>query len=77
MEFVKTAFGKKFPYKDIDLTWVGDFNPQMMRFQEQIGGTIYKTHVTYRLLFDEEKQKNEFSRCPKMGESKQTVIKTF
>jgi hypothetical protein len=44
----------------------------MMRFQEQIGGKIYKTHATYRLLFDEEKQKNEFSRCPKMGK-KQTA----
>jgi hypothetical protein len=75
MEFTKTAFGKKFPYKDIDLTWIGDFNPLMMRFQEQIGGEIYKTHITYRLLFDEEKQKNEFLRCPKIGNSKkQTVI---
>jgi GNAT superfamily N-acetyltransferase len=67
MAFAETAFGRKFPYKDIDLTWVGDFNPLMMRFQEQIGGKIYKTHATYRLLFDEEKQKNEFKRCPKMG----------
>ncbi|MDR0603599.1 MAG: hypothetical protein LBG80_04765, partial [Bacteroidales bacterium] len=31
MEFAQTAFGKNFPYKDIDLTWVGDFNPVMMR----------------------------------------------
>jgi hypothetical protein len=72
MEFAKTAFTKSFPYKDIDLTWIGDFNPVMMRFQEQIGGKVYKTHATYRLLFDEEKQRNEFSRCPKMGKSKKT-----
>ncbi|MDR1886748.1 MAG: hypothetical protein LBQ70_02425 [Prevotellaceae bacterium] len=70
MEFAKTAFDKNFPYRDIDLTWVGDFNPLMMRFQEQIGGKIYKTHATYRLLFDEEKQNNEFKRCPKMGKSR-------
>ena len=67
MEFAKTAFSPDFPYKDIDLTWVGDFNPLMMRFQEQIGGKIYKTHATYRLLFDPEKQANEFKRCPRMG----------
>jgi GNAT superfamily N-acetyltransferase len=66
-KFSEMAFKKDFPYKDIDLTWVGDFNPVMMRFQQQIGGTIYKTHVTYRLLFDSEKQANEFERCPKMG----------
>jgi GNAT superfamily N-acetyltransferase len=67
MEFAKIAFSKNFPYKDIDLTWIGDFNPLMMRFQEQIGGKIYKTHATYRLLFNEERQKNGFSRCPKTG----------
>jgi hypothetical protein len=68
MEFVKTTFDKKFPYKDIDLTWVGDFNLPMIHFQEQIGSKIYKIHGIYRLLFDEEKQKNEFKRYPKMGE---------
>lgn len=70
MEFAKTAFNKNFPYKDIDLTWVGDFNPLMMRFQEQIGGRIYKTHATYRLLFDKEKQENGFTRCPRMGKER-------
>jgi hypothetical protein len=72
MEFAKTAFSKHFQYKDIDLTWIGDFNPLMMRFQEQIGGKVHKTHATYRLLFDDEKQKNEFSRCSKIGSSKKT-----
>ncbi|MDR2563417.1 MAG: hypothetical protein LBC98_05675 [Prevotellaceae bacterium] len=71
MEFAKTAFKPGFQYKDIDLTWVGDFNPLMMRFQEQIGGKIYKTHVTYRLLFDSEKQANEFKRCPRMGRTRE------
>ncbi|MDR3365630.1 MAG: hypothetical protein LBO71_01485 [Prevotellaceae bacterium] len=66
MEFAKVAFSKGFPYKDIDLTWVGDFNPLMMRFQQQLGGKIYKTHATYRLLFDKEKQEKNFKRCPRM-----------
>lgn len=66
MKFAQVAFADKFPYKDIDLTWVGDFNPLMMRFQQHLGGTIYKTHATYRLLFDREKQEKEFKRCPSM-----------
>ncbi len=66
MEFAKTAFAKNFPYKDLDLTWVGDFNPVMMRFQQQLGATVYKIHATYRLLFDKEKQEKEFKRCPRM-----------
>lgn len=70
MAFAEVAFRKDFPYKDIDLTWVGDFNPLMMRFQEQIGGKIHRTHVTYRLLFDAEKQANEFKRCPRMGKER-------
>ena len=75
MEFAKVAFSNGFQYKDIDLTWVGDFNPLMMRFQEQIGGKIYKTHATYRLLFDDEKQEKGFKRCPRIGkERKQEKI---
>jgi len=76
MAFAETAFGKNFPYKDIDLTWVGDFNPLMMRFQEQIGGRVYKTHATYRLLFDKEKQENEFKRCPRMGKERKQKQET-
>ncbi|MFN8310135.1 MAG: hypothetical protein U0T73_09250 [Chitinophagales bacterium] len=35
----------------IELTWIGDFNPKMMRTCETVGGKIMKTHVTYRKLF--------------------------
>lgn len=69
-KFTELAFKKDFPYKDIDLTWVGDFNPAMMRFQQQVGGSVYKTHATYRLLFDEYKQEHEFKRYPRMGKEK-------
>lgn len=67
MKFAEKVFAKGFPYKDVERTWVGDFNPVMMRFQEQIGGKVYKTHITYRLLFDPDKQANEFQRAPRMG----------
>lgn len=40
------------PYEELQMNWIGDFNPKMMRVAEQIGATIYKTHHTYRYLFD-------------------------
>ncbi|HZK08266.1 MAG TPA: hypothetical protein VFC92_08705 [Bacteroidales bacterium] len=44
-----------FKYKDLQMNWIGDFNPSMMKVVEQIGANIAKTHVTYRFLFDREK----------------------
>lgn len=57
----KMAWKKGFPYKDIEMNWIGDFNPKMMRVVEHIGGEILKTHITYRKLFDDTK---EFRRAP-------------
>lgn len=57
----KLAWKKGFPYKDIEMNWIGDFNPKMMRVAENIGSRIYKTHITYRKLFDETR---EFERAP-------------
>ena len=39
-------------YKEIELSWVGDYNPRMRKIYEQIGGVHKKTHVTYRYLLD-------------------------
>ena len=39
-------------WRDIELTWIGDFNPKMMRVAENLGSDIIKTHATYRYLFD-------------------------
>ncbi|WP_207429491.1 hypothetical protein [Pedobacter sp. SYSU D00535] len=57
------AFRDKVPYNDIQMNWIGDFNPRMMAVAEQIGAEIYKTHHTYRYLFDREK---EFERHPEI-----------
>lgn len=46
---------ESFPYKTIEMNWIGDFNPKMMRVCEQLNATIYKTHHTYRYLFDRTK----------------------
>lgn len=45
-----------FQYKTIEMNWIGDFNPKMMRVCEQLLADIYKTHHTYRYLFDREKE---------------------
>lgn len=47
---------KSIPYVDLQMNWIGDFNPKMMHLVEQIGGRIYKTHATFRYLFDREKE---------------------
>lgn len=52
MKFAETAFDKGFPYKEFEFAWIGDFNPSMMHFLEQIGARVNKTHVTYRYLFN-------------------------
>jgi len=44
-----------FNYTDLEMNWIGDFNPGMMKLMQSIGATIRKTHVTYRYLFDENK----------------------
>jgi hypothetical protein len=48
-------------WDEIELVWVGDFNARMMRTCEILGGTITKTHITYRKLFDDTR---EFKRHP-------------
>ena len=39
-------------YKEIELSWVGDFNPKMIALYEAVGGVRAKTHHTYRYMID-------------------------
>ncbi len=55
-----------FRYKTFELNWIGDFNPVMMKIAEFIGGSVYKTHVTYRYLFN---RNAEFKRAPLVNQS--------
>lgn len=48
-------------YEDLQMNWIGDFNPKMMNVARYVGGRIYKTHHTYRYLFDRTKP---FERHP-------------
>ncbi len=56
-----------FQYNYLEMNWVGDFNPIMVRFEQQLGSSIVKTHITYRYLFDRTKP---FTRCPVIGRKK-------
>lgn len=51
-------------YEHLQMQWVGDFNPVMMRMCESyVRAVRYKRHITYRYLFDREK---EFHRAPRL-----------
>ncbi len=39
-------------YQEIELSWVGDFNPKMIALYETVGGVRAKTHYTYRYMLD-------------------------
>jgi hypothetical protein len=43
-------------YTEIELSWVGDFNPRMRALHESVGATFAKRHITYRYIFDNEKR---------------------
>jgi hypothetical protein len=46
---------KRFPrFTEIELSWVGDFNPKMRMLHESVGGVFAKKHITYRRLFSED-----------------------
>ncbi len=64
MAFGEVALKAGFPYKELEMNWIGDFNTTMLRLVEQVGGKIRKTHITYRYLFDREKP---FKRAKKLG----------
>jgi hypothetical protein len=55
---------KQNKYKELEMTWIGDFNPKMIHLVESLGSTRYRTYITYRKLFDKNK---EFSRVPKLN----------
>jgi len=38
-------------YREAELSWVGDFNPEMMAIHKASGATFGKKHITYRKVF--------------------------
>ncbi len=48
-------------YKNLEMNWVGDFNPKMVKMVENLETTVVKRYRTYRKIFDPSKP---FSRAP-------------
>lgn len=65
IEAARVMVQEEYPrYDDLEMNWIGDFNPRMIKVVEQVGGDVVKTHHTYRFLFDRTK---EFKRAPILG----------
>ena len=60
LHYAQAALSKA-GYYDIEMNWIGDFNPRMLVTVRSIGAKIIKTHATYRYLFDRERP---FERSP-------------
>jgi hypothetical protein len=48
------VFKRKRWYRELELSWVGDFNPKMIAIYEALGGQKAKTHYTYRYLINKD-----------------------
>jgi len=57
-------FRKKPHYHEIEFSWVADFNPKMRKVFISVGSVPAKKYITFRYLFDREK---EFKRYPIPG----------
>ena len=60
MEIAK-VMERKPQYKEIEFSWVGDFNPKMRKIFMSVGCVSAKHYITYRYLFD---RNAEFKRYP-------------
>jgi GNAT superfamily N-acetyltransferase len=47
------VFRRKRYIKELELSWVGDFNPKMISIYEAIGARKAKTHLTLRYMIDD------------------------
>jgi hypothetical protein len=48
---MNTVMKKNPQYTEVELSWVGDFNPKMRMLHEAVGGVFSKRHLTYRKYF--------------------------
>lgn len=64
IKFAEKTIKEKTNYKDTVITWIGDFNPKMLKVMENLGAEQYRTFATMRYLFD---PKRPFKRAPKLN----------
>jgi len=58
---LRDAIQHKPHYKEVEFSWVGDFNPKMRKIFVSVGSVPVKHYITYRYLFDRTK---EYKRYP-------------
>jgi hypothetical protein len=58
---LRKTMDKKPEYREVEFSWVADFNPRMKKILMSVGCIPVKTYITYRYLFDRTK---EFKRYP-------------
>jgi hypothetical protein len=46
------VFKRKPWLRELELSWVGDYNPRMIAIYEALGATRAKTHITYRYMIN-------------------------
>ena len=46
-------FKQKTWVKELELSWVGDYNPKMLAIYKALGAIKVKTHVTYRYMIND------------------------
>lgn len=48
-------------YKNLELSWTGDYNKPVLTIYEQVGAVHTKTHLTYRYIFDKNVEFKRFT----------------
>lgn len=60
INYFEEEVGEGVQYTDLEMNWIGDFNPKMIKLVKSLNADVRKVHVTYRYLFDRSK---EFKRA--------------
>jgi len=53
---LRDVVSRKSYFKELELSWVGDFNPKMRALHDSMGAELGKRHITYRYIFDPSKR---------------------
>ncbi len=61
---MEKVMNKRPGYKEVELSWVGDFNPKMKQLHEAVGSHFAKRHITYRYLFNAPGQSQKATVIP-------------
>ncbi len=64
------AFERKPWFKELEIGWVGDYNPKMIATYESLGAVRVKTHITFRYLIND---KLKFTRFKDEMAEKQKI----